>query len=278
MTTRNTLIAIAATLLCSAAHADEAITAANNEVSISFGANDLLYHELDNAHVTGGKYADSEQGSQPAVQVAAVRQGSIFGLEGIYTSAAVTVASGHTNYTGYQISLTSPSGIGAPVQTTTSMTEADVALKLGRAFMPLASRRLQVTPYLTYEFHVWERGTNERYSNSMAGIGLMAQYSITHRVVLSADVTYGKTFGVLLQSMHGLDERLGSRPSRSASLGVDYAVTPRTHIKASYQVTSFGYGQSNYEKGVFAGMQGTWYEPTSRTIQQRVLVGIAHSF
>ena len=45
------------------------------------------------------------------------------------------------------------------------------------------------------------------------------------------------------------------------------------NVTASYQYTSFSYGQSASEAGVFEGMAGQWSEPSSSTRQNLVMVG-----
>jgi hypothetical protein len=139
-------------------------------------------------------------------------------------------------------------------------------------------QRIQVTPYIAYEYHRWVRDSIETYSHHMIGVGLLTQYALTPKLVIDADIGIGRTLGAQVQSRHGVDEQLGSRFIRSASIGIDYATSKRVHILASYQVKSFSYGQSETVEGTYAGMYGSWYEPTSRTTEQTLSVGVAYAF
>jgi hypothetical protein len=59
---------------------------------------------------------------------------------------------------------------------------------------------------------------------------------------------------------------------------VDYAISTRVHITGSWQVQHFGYGQSDAVKGWYSGMYGSWYEPSSRTTEQTLMIGLAYAF
>jgi len=271
-------IAIALAACSASAFADEPITVANNELSLLIGVRDQVYHELDNYHQRGGEYLDSESGVQLAIRAAVSRQGPLFGIDDVYSAAALTVATGHTSYDGFAISQASPNGIGAPMQQNKIGATADIDLKVGRAFRVFDPQRFQVTPYIAYEYHRWVRDSLETYSNHMIGAGLLMQYAITPKLVIDADVGIGRTLGAQVQSRHGVDEQLGSRFIRSASMGLDYATSERVHILASYQIKSFSYGQSKAVEGTYDGVYGSWYEPTSRTREQTFLVGVAYAF
>jgi predicted porin len=272
-----TLTALITAALCAAAHANDAITAANNQVSFSLGGHKMLYHELDNHQTTGGKYLDSEHGYQPTTQLAASRQGTLLGIDKVYTAAALTLTRGHTSYEGYAIALSSPNGHGDHITQSKTGTMVDLDLKLGRGF-EIASPNFQLTPYLGYGYHHWTRDSIETYSWSTVSLGLLAQYALTPKLVVSAELSYGKTLDPQLRTQNGINVGLGSRPSRSASLGVDYAMSKRLHLKASYQINNYAFGESDVVAGRYAGVNGIWYEPTSRTTRQALMVGVAWSF
>jgi len=107
---------------------------------------------------------------------------------------------------------------------------------------------------------------------------VLTQYAISSKLVIDADIGIGRTFLAEVRSRHGVDEDLGSRYVRSASVGLDYAVSRRMHVTATYQAKSFSYGQSEVVTGRYAGVYGQWYEPTSRTVEQTVMVGVAYAF
>lgn len=112
----------------------------------------------------------------------------------------------------------------------------------------------------------------------MLKVGLLAQYAMTSRIVIGADLGIGRMFLAQVQSRHGVEEQLAPRSIQSASIGVDYAISSRVHISGNWQVQHSGYGQSNTVTGWYSGMYGSWYEPTSRTIEQTLMIGLAYAF
>lgn len=276
MTNRH-LISLCALALCATAHAETSISDANNEFSFMLGARYQLYEEMDSYNQVPSKYLDSETGYEPTVQIGASRQGTLFGLSNIYTAADVSLSAGRSDYSGYELAPAPPHNPGQPLTESKTGVTADVHLKLGRSF-PLVGGRIQETPYLVYGYHRWARDSIETYSNHELGVGLLSQYSPTEKLVLGLDISVSRTFAAEVQTHHGVDEDLGSRYSPSATLRADYAITKCSHLIASWQIDRFAYGQSGNVTGVYAGMQGTWYEPSSRTFQQTWLVGYAYSF
>ncbi|TKC88693.1 hypothetical protein FAZ69_13125 [Trinickia terrae] len=258
------------------AHADaapgaDALLSANNQLSVSIGGHRLDYTE-STATVNP---LDSETGTQLAYRIAAVRQGSVLGLTNVYLSAAVSYAAGTTAYDGY---LEDSLGNLYPYQSTTHDKTADVSIKLGRAFSISPFGNAQLVPYIAYGYHSWVRdssdtqyGYYEHYRHQTVSAGLIGQYAFTPRLVGSADISVGRTFGAkMTASIVSGTFNLGAKPVVTGMLGLDYAVTKRLHINASYQVTRFNYGMSN--------TVGGYYEPDSKTTEQLYLIGIGYSF
>lgn len=275
---RHYLFGAIALAACGVAHANDAIISANNEVSFVVGALNQNYHETSKAPQLTGPYLDSESGVQPAAQLAVSRQASLFGISNVYTAASVSVAAGHSSYSGFAIAPANFDAIGKPATQNKRSFTADVDLRLGKSFTANSSGTVQLTPYLFYGYHNWSRDKIERYSHDEIGIGMLGQYSLSSSVVLSLDLNVSRTFAGLVQSTHGVDERLGSAYSPSLLVGADYALTKRLHLVAHYQVKRFSYGASASVTGEYAGMSGSWYEPASRTLQQSFMIGAAWSF
>jgi opacity protein-like surface antigen len=272
-------IALAVAVLASTisvAQANDTILRANNQVSFSVGAHNLDYRELDRTGVTGGGDLDSEKGTQAAFEAAIRRQGDVFGFHNIYTSVAVDVSRGHTNYDGYLQSLDGASGL-IPFKNSTTNTTTDVIVKVGKGFALGQRAQAQVTPYLQYGFHNWVRdmqgeyGYKETYSHHTLGGGVMGQYAFTNRIVGSVDANASATINPKMSTaLFGGDFKLKTKAVESVSVGVDYALTDRLHANASYRFTHFEYGQS--------GVNGGAYEPDSKTNEHLFLVGLGYSF
>ena len=267
-------VAFAAFGAVGVAHANEAIVNANNQVSLSVGASNLNYHELDDYGVTGGGYLDSEKGTQPAFKLEATRQGSVFGINNIYLSSHVQLAKGNTDYTGY---LQDEFGDLTPYTARTKDTTVDVGFKVGYAFQIPSLPNAQVTPYVAYSFQNWVRdmtpspyGYKETYHHSTASVGVLGQYALSDRLVASADFNYGRTFGAGLSADGIADFTLGNSNVFGGGVGIDYAYTKAIHVNASYSISKFNFGQSDINNGYF--------EPNSRTIEQTFFVGLGYHF
>jgi len=254
-----------------------AIRATNNELAFATGATQLRYHEFDTHHQTGSRYLDSETGTQAVVEGAWRRQAALFGIDDMYTSISASYIRGHTTYNGYAIDLASPTGVGAPATESASGVTFDAEVRLGRAFRFTTLPVLQVTPYLTYEFHHWTRNGLERYEHQVAGAGVLCQVALTPALVAQADVMIGRTFDARMRTPGLPAAMLGSRSTEALGLGLDIAVTRRLHVTLDYRVATFAYGESAPVNGAFARQYGQWFEPDSRSWMQAATVGLAYS-
>ncbi|MBK3779838.1 hypothetical protein G3A43_06195 [Paraburkholderia aspalathi] len=283
------LILAAASLACSSAvfAADplpavtpapvDPLLAANNHYSVQFGLSNLSYHEADNENqVGGGRALDSEHGNQVAMQEEWSRQGALLGIPGVYTALGLTLSGGPTSYDGQAIDLKRPNGIGDSLTYHHASMMLDVDAKLGKALRVLP--RLQVTPYLKYDFNFWKRSALETYTHHELGLGLLSQYALTPRTVVGVDVAVTKTLGAQVATTDGVTEQVSSRWTQSVGLTGDYALSRHLHLLASYQFRHFSYGKSAYVAGRYDGMQAVWFEPTSRTTTHMVMAGLSYNF
>ena len=203
----------------------DALTAANNALTFSVGVGTQSYHEVDDSHVTGDPWLDSESGVLPALRLEASRQGSVLGLSNVYTALSLTSMGGPEHYTGYQADPSYSDGIGAPLSFYDGTLNLDLTLKLGRAFRP--TPRAQLIPYVMLGMHDWLRGSGdlENYRHGEAGLGLLTQFAVTPKLVASVDVMAGRTFEGHMNSMcnGNISRALGSSDTRTVGLGLDYA-------------------------------------------------------
>jgi hypothetical protein len=281
-----------ATLAGSAAQANDAITAVNNEVGLSIGGENISYHEWQSGSSIPTQpdgYLDSNYGTMPAVGLSLTRQGSIFSISNIYTALSVQGAFGRTQYSGsmsHSICSGTP-GTGLddtrscgvkwePYRTSTSDDTLDVSARIGKAF-PLGARA-QITPYVVFGAHAWNRNVpwlngDDVYWNLIGGVGGLGQYALTNRLVLGLDVGALESFAANAHE-NGLDFHLASRPMLTGTLSADYAATKHLHLTASYSVAHYRYGGS---PSVCIG-ESCSFEPDSLTTTQTVMVGIAYSY
>ena len=266
------LAAAALTLVSASAFADDAILQANNQLSLSVGAHHQDYHEPSTFDTIPGDL-DSEKGSQFTAGLTAVRQGSLFGINDVYTSASAFVTAGKTHYTGYLLST------WAAKTDSTDNVSGDVELRLGKAFRFGSRSQFQVVPYVQYAYHIWSRtiGTDaaEVYSHHTLGGGVLGQYAPTRKLVLSANISVSEMLGAQMRKDQYPTFQVQNRPVTEVGLGLDYAVTRHLHASANYRFTKFHYGKS---ANVAGPQGGDWFEPSSRTTEQVVTVGLGYSF
>lgn len=266
------IVCMATAFSMSIAHADDTLTRANNQVTVSVGGQYLDYTES----IAARDPLDTEKGTLTAFRLGAVRQGEVFGISNIYLSGAINRATGTTSYDGYLQNRST--GALTPYKMKTSNEVIDISLKAGRAFEITQNGNAQLVPYIAYGYRYWNRDSSadrfgyvEKYTHHSASAGLLGQYAITPKLVANADASVGTTFGAKMTAnfVPGTFD-LGSKPIVSASFGLDYALTQQVHVNGNYQVTQFRYGQSNVVNGYF--------EPYSKTTQQIVSVGIGYAF
>ncbi|KWU17756.1 outer membrane beta-barrel protein [Burkholderia cenocepacia] len=267
------VFSLAALLLVSAsAFADDAILQANNQISLSVGAHHLDYHEPSTTDTIPGDF-DSEKGSQFTAGLTAVRQGSLFGISDVYTSASAFLSVGSTHYTGYLLST------WTPTTDSTRNVAGDFQVRVGKGFRFGSRSQFQVTPYLQAGYHIWSRtiGTDasEVYSHYTLGGGILGQYAPTSKLVLSADVGVSAMLGSQMRKDKYPTFETQNRPVAEIGLGADYAFTRKLHASVNYRLTKYHYGRS---ADVSGPRGGDWYEPSSRTTEQVITVGLGITF
>lgn len=245
------------------------IVAANNRTAFELGVSNLTYHEFDSRHQVGSEFLDSEHGNGAALETDWSRQGTLFGMNNIYTSVGLLTTVGALHYNGYKLTT------GKPMQQTHPSSMLDLTMKLGKALPVTPS--LQVTPYLGYVFHTWFRSGDETYLHHELGAGVLTQYAVTPKLVLGVDAMLARMLGPMVLT-DGITPRPASRMTQTFALTGDYALSKTRHLVATYQYRHFGYGETGDYQGKYSGLQGTWFEPSSRTSENTVMVGMTMNF
>jgi opacity protein-like surface antigen len=281
-------VALGAAGVLPLAHAtdNEAFRRANNVVGLSLGAQHQNYREL-----MSGATVDSNIGDiKPSYRLYATAQRDLLGISDLYLGASVSYASGSNTYDGSLVNLLT--GEQTPVTSRTPTRLFDWNLRAGKAFTLNEAETIQLIPYVDYAQHRWDRldggdfgDYSEHYSHSVISLGAIGQYSPTERLVLSAEAQLGYLYDASVRAralegyipvgngyyLVGPDGPivLGNHGSVMFGLGADYAVTPTFHVTAGYRWQRYGYG---------VGVNNSFQEPTSKTVMQRVEVGVALTF
>jgi hypothetical protein len=253
------------------------ILIANNQVSVDFAATYFGYTEysaLAAAAIPLGGKADTETGWTPGVSVnfSLMRNWLV---ENFYFDAELTYEDGRTNYTGSSIAGGLPFG---SVKTTDSAQTFDSDFRIGKGFD--FGRDFMLTPYLGGGSHYWSRGPNpEDYSNGYLGAGLLAQWAIAPKIVVSGYGLIGGTVGSYFSTaptpggaIGSWSASLGDSAIYKAGFSTDYALTRNIHLNFGLDYVRFAYGRTS---GV--SPFGT-VEPNSTTSNLKVKAGIGYAF
>jgi hypothetical protein len=264
--------------LCTApVYANDAILNANNLIDVDAVSQNLNYRENYDSVQTGALY-DTEHGNQAGIALSTSSQTYVMGIADVYAKAWLQYTNGKTNYSGGQL--------GGAVQYTSKTYDntLDLGYRLGKGLV-FDARALQLTPYLSYDYHRWGRsiqngvynnqtlyGGDETYSHSSISLGLLGQWAVTDRLVLSADGSYGTAFASTMSAGNTQDTyALGNHHLTSVAFGADYALNRNLHLNASYSVTQSNYGSSALQS------DGS-LEPNSTTRLGVASIGVGYAF
>ncbi|NNM69069.1 MAG: hypothetical protein HKM00_03730 [Gallionella sp.] len=266
-----TTISIGCAMFGATAFASTAdIKASNNQIGIQAISTNVNYTETGTAGLTAQTgILDTETGSVPgyALSLSAMKD---WWLGNDYFEAEYDHSSGNTTYTGaYQ------GGVFGSVVGTSSATLVNYSARYGKGFV--INNQFMVTPYAELGKHNWDRGVNygETYTHNYYGIGALGQYSPNGKLVLSANVLYGSTYGSSIAvnsgaGLNGFSGGLGNSSLYKLGVSADYAFTKQLHGNVGVDYTSFRYGYS----AVYNGM----LEPNSKTNYTMVKVGLGYAF
>lgn len=274
---KNIIAALVAVAVSQIAHAD-VLQDVNNAVGLSFGLSHLDYVESDSRNQLGGKPLDSENGNQYAFRASIVRDGDIGPVTNVYTELTASFSAGSVKYNGYQLDVASTTGFGHKVAFSHNPMQYDLGIKIGKTFR--IQPKFQITPYLSYGYHRWNRFDSEYYTHHEVGGGILAQYALTDKIVLGLDVNAAEVIGGQAYATGIPTYRLSSKPAIGVTVSGEYAVSKHLHLTASYNYRRFSYGQSNgSQTGVYGNQYSTgWFEPASKTNSNTVMIGAKYVF
>lgn len=212
---------------------------------------------------------DTETGNVPGYGASASIMKDLW-LGNDYLAFAYEHANGYTQYVGSYIG----GGTYGSVVDTSAATLDDYHIRLGKGFAIKSMAML--VPYIEIGHQKWYRGVNagETYSHHYFGGGMLAQYSPTKNLVVSANLLAGHTLGSYIDVTGAFAGSLGNSPLYKAGAAMDYAFTPQWHGKLGIDYTRFEYGMS----ALYPYNSGYVWEPDSKTRNTTVSLGVGYAF
>jgi len=253
----------------------DAIKASNNQVVVQSISTFVDYTETGNGQLgTAMGTLDTETGPVlgQAYYISAMKD-VLLGND--YARVMFDHSSGLTNYVGGAL----PNGTYGSVVGTSSAVLSNFSVRYGRGFDIGGTRML--TPYVELSTHTWERGINygETYTHSYYGVGLLGQYLMHNKTVLSVDALLGHTKGSYIavnsgSGLIGFAGALGDSMLYKVGISLDYLIAPRLHGNVGADYTAFIYGIS----AVYPSGTTSAWEPDSRTNYATIRVGLGWGF
>jgi opacity protein-like surface antigen len=265
-----------------------AITAANNQISVDYAGQHVDYVERNPANpvfaapIPTGAPLDSEKGWVNGVSVTASGMFNLGSVCNVYLFARGSWFDGHTDYWQF----TNVNG-----ESHARIAEGD--FRLGKGFD--VAPNFMLTPYLGGGVRSWDRdlcqsgacfggGYHENYSHGYLGVGLMGQFALTPALVLTGSGLVGSTLSSELRGaplangdprIVNFQTSLGNSVIWKLEGSLDYAFTQNIHGNVGVEYTNFKYGESGQ---FIASTAGPAIEPNSRTETVTVRVGLGWAF
>jgi hypothetical protein len=268
--------------------ASNAITAANNQISVDYASQHVDYVEFNPpAPFNGGQAVgipiDSEKGWVHGISGTASAMFNLGSICNVYVLGRISYFKGDTDY--WQ-------NVGPIGQSGAKIIEGD--FRLGKGFN--VAPNVMLTPYFGGGLRRWDRdvcasgacqagGYHEHYEHGYLGGGLLAQISPVSRLVLSLSGLVGRTLDSEING-HAVPGGAAGIIPFHASLGnstiykvessADFAFTSHIHGNVGVEYTNFKYGES--APFVFTAAGGTAVEPDSKTSNVTIRVGLGIAF
>ncbi len=247
----------------------------NNQFRVDYTNTKIDYTETGGAYGTMGGTLDTENGNVNGYQISlSTMRNWLFGNDYIYLQ--YDHSNGDTSYVGQPANNT--------VNTYGSLTGTDGAelenyfARYGKGFA--ISNAMMLTPYFELGHHSWQRDVNagEVYANRWYGIGLLAQYAATQKMVITLNGMVGNNYGSDITVAGTFAGSLQNSSTYRLGASMDYAITQQWHANLGVQYTSFKYGYSGmYPISINNQLYGA-FEPSSTTNYTVVKLGVGYSF
>jgi hypothetical protein len=256
------------------------IRASNNQYGFQVILTNVDYTETGNGQFgspTGT--LDTENGKVPGYSVF-VSMMKDWWLGNDYIEAEYDYSSGNTDYVGGFIG--PPATPYGSVFGTSSATMINYSARYGKGYV--VNDGLMLTPYAELGSHEWDRGVNrgETYTHDYFGIGALGQYSLTSKLVLSANVMAGETYGSYITVYPtpgpgggGFSGSLGNSALYKVGIAADYALVENLHGNIGVEYSSFKYGISAVYPVDAAYVA---WEPDSKTNYTTIRIGMGYAF
>lgn len=250
-------ILLCALLYTQAACADPLIRQANDQESLLIGV--VHVHAGEQARDSAGAAVlNEEAGSELRLGFGNVRTRTLFGLPGFFTSLDVSLGAAEVGYAGPSFAPTT----GAPGSVTAgfNMISDTVRLRAGRSVELGPGGHIALTPYLGLTQQAWLRNSTtytpfSGYGDAALQAGLLAQASVTRKIVLGADAALGRTVGAMELAGHDLEW-----PSRATTttfaLYLDNRTFAEWHQRFEIRRDTLAYGGLSPRNGLFEPRHG----------------------
>lgn len=253
------------------AQVNPSILSTNNQLTLFSQIQKVDYTENGGTYGSDPGTMDTENGSISGGGVSlSFMEDAFLGNDYLYLS--YKQASGNIDYVGAYL------GSGLPYGSLHSSSGAsikDFSIRYGKGFVTGANSL--ITPYLEFGHHRWDRTLTafqeENYKHRYYGLGANYQYAATDKLILSANVMVGHTMSAEMDtnSAELQSTSLGNAAIVRAGLGVDYAVSKKLHLSATYNYETFKYGHSQLNGNGY-------YEPDSTTKYNQYTLGVGYAF
>jgi len=243
---------LAAVCFAAPALADELIRQANDQEGLMVGLS-RQRAGLQSVDKAGATVLNETAGAQIEVGYANTRMRTLFGLPNFYTRLEISLGLGQQNFAGNP---TDPStgAVGSSKGPFDVDTES-VRVRVGYTKEFGAGGRMALTPFLGVAQEAWLRGATTysdktAYYHYAAEIGLLGQATLTHKVVLGADASFGRTVGAWqIDQGNLIAPRTGIRSS--FALYLDNRTSTDWHQRLILRQTYLRYREPAQSVGMF---------------------------
>ncbi len=266
------IAAIACILICiarPAAALDSGIVEANRELSLSAS---VLHRSYAEHFPPGTVGADRESGFAPGVSVSGSWLGRAGPVEDLFLSATAEISLGNPTYRGTVFNSTQPLTFQA------GLTDWSTLVQMGKSF---SAGRVVFTPLVEAGYRSWRRDLGpaqvEDYRTAFVGAGLKSEVMVRRGWLLRAEADAATTLSprITFHYANSYGAPLGRQGLYTVAVAVDRRLSRRAHLVLRSQAQWYGFGPSPPVQTVERGLI---FEPSSRTTDLRLNMGVAYAF